>query len=191
MLRERIQAIEAATISETASFADVVLGNGELTEALCPDFGGRGGIITISDLQKPPVPWTLWNGHALGDADNSDYRFECPGDSWMHISPRAVYKRPRNSWRNGRTIQSLELIDLLQISDKGQIIARNEEIRCLTRMQSRRQTEQTSRCWKACEIIWPIPRNISFDWETIVWLCKAMERVISGTDEVQRVLEEK
>ena len=31
---------------------------------------------------------------------------------------------------------------------------------------------------------------ISCDWETIVWLCKDMERVISGTEAVQQALTE-
>ena len=91
-----------------------------------------------------------------------------------------------------RRNQNLELIDCLQISDKGQIIARNEEIRRLTRMQSRRQTEQAIKMLESLRNNLAHSQDIiSCDWETIVGLCKDMERVISGTEEVQRVLEEK
>lgn len=86
---------------------------------------------------------------------------------------------------------AVELPLILQISDKGQIIARNEGIRCLTRMQSRRQVEQAIKMLESLRNNLAHSQDIiSCDWETIVWLCKDMERVISGTDEVKRVLEE-
>jgi hypothetical protein len=81
------------------------------------------------------------------------------------------------------------LIDCLQISDKGQIIARNEEIRRLTRMQSRRQTEELIKMLESLRNNLAHSQDIiACDWETIVSLCKDMERVIGGTEEVQQAL---
>ena len=86
--------------------------------------------------------------------------------------------------------QNLDLIDCLQISDKGRIIARNEEIRRMTKMESRRQAEKVVRTLENLRNSLAHSQDIvSCDWETIVDLCKDMERVISGTEEVQQALQ--
>ena len=88
-----------------------------------------------------------------------------------------------------RRNQNLELIVCLQISDKGQIIARNEEIRRMTKMQSRRQAEQSVKVLESLRNNLAHSQDIiSCDWETIVGLCKDMERVIHGTEEVKQAL---
>ena len=56
---EHIQAIDAP-ISETASFADVVLGLADSPRLFVRVLGAVGGIITMSDLQKPPVRMWLF-----------------------------------------------------------------------------------------------------------------------------------
>ena len=62
----------------------------------------------------------------------------------------------------------------------------------MTRMQSRRQTEQTIKMLESLRNNLAHSQDIvSCDWEIIVGLCKDMERVISGTEEVRQVLGEK
>jgi hypothetical protein len=59
-------------------------------------------------------------------------------------------------------------------------------------MQSRRQTEQTIKMLESLRNNLAHSQDIvSCDWEIIVGLCKDMERVISGTEEVRQVLGEK
>ena len=190
---EHIQAIEAALISETASLADVVLGLANSPRLFVRVLGAVGGIITMSDLQKPPVRMWLFGMVTLLEMRTTRIiELKCPGDSWkQYLSESRLQKAQELLEERKRRNQNLELIDCLQISDKGQIIARNEEIRCLTRMQSRRQAEQAIKMLESLRNNLAHSQDIiSCDWETIVWLCKDMERVISGTDEVQRVLEE-
>ena len=114
----------------------------------------------------------------------------CPGDSWrQYLSESRLQKAEALLEERKRRNQSVELLDCLQISDKGQIIARNEELRRVTRMQSRRQTEQAIRMLESLRNNLAHSQDIiSCDWETIVWLCKEMERVISGTEEAQQAL---
>ena len=190
---EHIQAIEAP-ISDSASLADVVLGAGEVTTALRAGLGAVGGIITMSDLQKPPVRMWLFGMISLMEMRMTRLiEVNCPGDSWkQYLSESRLQKAEALLEERKRRSQNLELIDCLQISDKGQIIARNEEIRRLTRMQSRRQTEQVVKMLESLRNNLAHSQDIiSCDWETIVELCKDMERVISGTEEVQEVLEDK
>jgi hypothetical protein len=115
---------------------------------------------------------------------------KCQGDSWkQYLSESRLQKAEALLEERKRWNQNLDLIDCLQISDKGQIIARNEEIRQMTRMQSRRQTEQTIRMLESLRNNLAHSQDIiSCDWATIVGLCKDMERVVSGTEEVQQAL---
>ena len=115
---------------------------------------------------------------------------KCPGDSWkQYLSESRLQKAEALLEERKRRNQNLDLMDCLQISDKGQILARNEELRGLTRMQSRRQTEQTIRLLESLRNNLAHSQDIiSCDWETIVVLCKDLERVIHGTEEVQQVL---
>jgi len=190
---ERIQAIEAATtISETASFADVVLGLADSPRLFVRVLGAVGGIITMSDLQKPPVRMWLFGMITLLEMRTTRLiEVKCKGDSWkQYLSESRLQKAEALLEERKRRNQNLELIDCLQISDKGQIIARNEEIRCLTRMQSRRHAEQAIKMLESLRNNLAHSQDIiSCDWGIIVELCKDMERVIGGTEEVQRILE--
>ena len=147
----------------------------------------------MSDLQKPPVRMWLFGMISLMEMRMTRLiEVNCPSDSWkQYLSESRLRKAEALLEERRRRNQNLELLDCLQISDKGQIIARHEEIRRLTRMQSRRQTEQVVKMLESLRNNLAHSQDIiSCDWETIVELCKDMERVISGTEEVQQVLGE-
>jgi hypothetical protein len=181
------------TISETASLADVVLGLADSPRLFVRILGVVGGIITMSDLQKPPVRMWFFGMITLMEMRATRLiELKCQGDSWkQYLSESRLQKAEALLEERRRRNQNLELIDCLQISDKGQIIARNEGIRRMTRMQSRRQTEQTIRMLESLRNNLAHSQDIiSCDWETIVELCKDMERVVHGTEEVRQALGE-
>ena len=98
---EHIQAIEAALISETASLADVVLGLANSPRLFVRVLGAVGGIITMSDLQKPPVRMWLFGMITLLEMRTTRLiELKCPGDSWKQYLSESRCKRPRPSWRN-------------------------------------------------------------------------------------------
>ena len=191
---ENVRTIEeATTISETAPLADVVLGLADSPRLFVRVLGVVGGIVTMSDLQKPPVRMWVFGMITLMEMRATRLiELKCPEDSWkQYLSESRLQKAEALLEERRRRSQNLELIDCLQISDKGQIIARNEEIRRMTRMQSRRQTEQVIRMLESLRNNLAHSQDIiSCDWETIVGLCKDMERVIHGTEEVQKTLRE-
>jgi hypothetical protein len=187
---EHIRAIDAP-MSDAASLTDVVLGLAELPRLFVQVLGAVGGIITMSDLQKPPVRMWVFGMVTLMEMRATRLiELKCQGDSWkQYLSESRLQKAEALLEERKRRNQNLDLIDCLQISDKGQIIARNEELRRLTRMQSRRQTEQSIKMLESLRNNLAHSQDIiSCDWETIVGLCKDMERVIRGTEEVQRAL---
>jgi len=64
-------------------------------------------------------------------------------DGWkQYLSEARLEKAQALLAERSRRDQTLRLLDCLQFSDKGQIIARNEEIRKLTIFPSRRQAEE-------------------------------------------------
>ena len=189
---ERIRAIEAP-IPDAASLADVVLALVESPRLFVRVLGAVGGIVTMSDLQKPPVRMWLFGMVTLMEMRISRLiELKCKDGSWKtFLSESRLQKAEALLEERKRRNQSLELIDCLQISDKGQIIARNEELRRLTRMESRREAERVIKMLESLRNNLAHSQDIiACDWETIVGLCRDMERVISGTDEVQQALGE-
>jgi hypothetical protein len=76
-----------------------------------------------------------------------------------------------------RRNQSLQLFDCLQFSDKGQIIARNEELRKLTTFPSRRQTEEAVKKLEQLRNNLAHAQDIlASDWNTIIELCEFVSR---------------
>jgi CBS domain-containing protein len=178
-------------IADSSPLADAVLGLAESPRLFVRVLGALGGIVTRSDLEKPPVRMWLFGMITLMEMRAARLiELTCPGDTWkQYLSESRLQKAEALLEERRRRSQDLELIDCLQISDKGQIIARHEEIRRLTRMQSRRQTEQAIKMLESLRNNLAHAQDIvSCDWETIVELCRDMERVIGGTEEVQQAL---
>lgn len=180
---------EAHVVIDTAPISDVVL-KLEHTPRLFVSLLGRvGGIVTRSDLQKPPV--RMW---LFGMVTLIEMRFTrlieqfCPDDSWKQsLSAGRVEKAEQLLEERARRNQQIDLLDCIQFSDKGQIIARNAELRELTRFESRRQIEQA---FKDIERL----RNnlahsqdiITSDWEVIVKLSENLDQVLEGPPGLQR-----
>ena len=123
---EQVRAIEAP-ISDSASLTDVVLGLADSPRLFVRVLGTVGGIITMSDLQKPPVRMWLFGMISLMEMRMTRLiEVNCPGDSWkQYLSESRLQKAEALLEERKRRSQNLELLDCIQISDKGQIIARH------------------------------------------------------------------
>jgi hypothetical protein len=137
--------------------------------------GSVGGIITLADLQKPPVRMWLFGLLTLIEMRFTELiEKHCPADVWMnHVSEARIAKARDLLAERLRRNQSLQLFDCLQLADKGQIVARNENIRNDTVFASRRQAEE------AIKMLERLRNNLAHtqdivvsDWNTIVRLCE-------------------
>lgn len=181
---------DARVIVDAAPLSQVVLALKETPRLYISLLGRVGGIVTRTDLQKPPV--RMW---LFGMVTLIEMRFTglielfCSGDSWKQfLSPGRIQNATELFEERTRRNQHIDLLDCLQFADKGQIVARNERLRQLTQFESRRQIEQV---FKGLERL----RNnlahsqdiITSDWEIIVQLSENLDRVLEGPPEPRDV----
>lgn len=179
---------DAVVISDAAPLADVVPKLDRSPRLFTRILGVVSGIVTMSDLQKPPVRMWLFGMISLVEMRMGRLVEQlCDGESWRQfLSEGRLHKAEAMLEERRRRNQNLNLLDCLQFSDKGQIIARNEAIRSLTRFTSRRQVEDV------CKALENLRNNLahsqdilSSDWKTIVMLSADLDGVIAGTQHVQ------
>jgi hypothetical protein len=183
---------DAVVISDVAPLADVVFGLHRSPRLFVRILGTVSGIISNDDLQKPPVRMWLFGMITLIETRMSNLveRF-CEGESWRQfLSDNRLQKAETLLEEHLRRNQSLRLVDCLQFSDKGQIIARNEAIRSLTRFTSRRQVEQTCRAMESLRNNLAHSQDIlSSDWDTIVTFSADIDGIISGTTQFRDAID--
>ena len=192
---QHVREFEAAlVVSDAASLADTVLKLETSPRLFVRILGSLGGIVTKSDLQKPPVRMWLFGIITIVEMRLSALIEKmCPGDAWREfLSESRLQKAQVLLEERLRRNQSLGLVDCLQFSDKGQIIARNEAIRELTMFDSRRKTETAIRMLESLRNNLAHSQDIlACDWETILLLSRGLDAVLTGTEQVQAALEGK
>jgi hypothetical protein len=170
---------EARVLSDGASLLNVLTEMNHAPFLFITVLGTVGGVITPADLQKPPVRMWVFGIVTLIEMRCMELiERHCPSDSWKeYVSEGRLQKAQALLDERSRRYQTVRLIDCLQFSDKGQIIARNEGIRQQTIFTSRRQAEDAI---KKLELL---RNNIAHaqdiakdDLETIVQLCDFVTR---------------
>ena len=98
----------------------------------------------------------------------------CPADGWKkYLSEARLQKAESLLAERGRRNQTVQLFDRLQLSDKGQIIARNEEVRRRTVFASRSQAEEVVKRLEQLRNNLAHAQDIlTSDWNTIIQLCE-------------------
>ena len=137
--------------------------------------GNVNGIITPADMQKPPVRMWLFGVVTLIEMRCTELiEQNCPADSWKaFLSQGRLQKAEALLVERSRRNQQLQLFNCLQFSDKGQIIARNEEIRRFTIFSSRSKAEEAIRKLEQLRNNLAHAQDIlASDWDAIIRLCE-------------------
>ena len=180
---------DAVVLDDITPLLNVLLKLGQNPFALVTALGHVSGIITRADLEKPPV--RMW---LFGIVTLIEMRFaelidcHCPADTWKkYLSEARLQKAQALLAERSRRSQRLQLFDCLQFSDKGQIIARNEDIRKMTVFASRSQAEATVKNLEKLRNNLAHAQDIlTTDWDTIVQLCEFFQSSMAEAPRAQR-----
>ena len=170
--------VDATVRDSTASLFTVIQDLKQRPFQFINVLGTIGGIVTLADMQKPPVRMWLFGMLTLIEVRFAELiEQHCPGDSWKQfLSEARLQKAEILLAERKRRNQKLELLDCMQFSDKGQIVARNEGIRNLTVFPSRRQAEETIKQLEQLRNNLAHSQDIlATDWDTIIRLCEFVQ----------------
>jgi len=143
--------------------------------------GSVGGVVTPDDVQKPAARMWLFGMVTMIELRYTRLIEEwCPDGSWReYLSEGRVKKAEEFMAERQRRNRPAGLLDCLQLSDKGQIVARNEKIRGQTIFASRRQAEDGIRMLEGLRNNLAHAQDIvSTDWEAIVQLSGHLDRAL-------------
>ncbi len=145
-------------------------------------FGQVGGIVTRTDLQKPPVRMWLFGMITIIEmALKRMIEAHFPGESWKEtISPGRLQKAEALLAERKKRDQELHLIDCLQFSDKGQIIMKDEALRSGLGFSSRREGDKAVSDLESLRNSLAHSQDIiSCDWDVIVRLSGNVEKLLA------------
>jgi hypothetical protein len=138
-------------------------------------FGRAGGIVTRADLEKPPVRMWLFGLLTLIEMRFTELiERHCPADAWMNYVSEGRLQKARDllAERRRRNLP-VRLFDCLQLADKGQIVARDEQVRRHTIFASRGKAEEVIKMLERLRNNLAHMQDIvTSDWEAIVRLCE-------------------
>jgi hypothetical protein len=171
----------AVVVSDSTQIIDLIKALHEYPWVLVKMLGRPGGILTRADLQDPPV--RMW---LFGFVTAVEMRFlklieeHYTDESWMqYLSEARVTKAQEMLAERQRRNQSPTLLDCLQFSDKGQIVARNETLRVAVGFVSRRRADEAVKRLEALRNnLAHAQAIVDLDWDTIVAIAENLERVI-------------
>ncbi len=172
-------------VPDTTSLSSVIAGLNHHDRLFVSMLGHIGGIITRTDLQKPPFRMWLFGMVTLLEMRLSHMiERNCDGDQWRQfLSDGRIQKAESLLAERKRRNQDLMLLDCLQFSDKGQIVARNRQLLEITQFESRRKFEDVIKRLESLRNNLAHAQDIvSTDWATIVELSENIEQILVGQE---------
>lgn len=168
-------------IATDTPLVDVVLGLRDYPRLFVNVFGQVGGIVTKTDLQKPPVRMWLFGMVTLIEMRMTRLlqQSATAADWQQYLSEGRVQKAQALLAERQRRNQKLELIDCLQFSDKCQLIARDKDLRARTRFESRRQLEEAGKKLERLRNNLSHAQDIiATDWEAVIDLSEHLDQLL-------------
>ena len=164
---------------------DVVQGLRDHSSLFVQFMGKVGGIITRTDLQKPPMRMWLFGMVTLIEMRMTRLIKEHASVDWhTQITPERLLKAEELLRERQRIQQNLDLLDCLQFGDKCRIIARDLKLRERTRFSSKRQIDEAAKRLERLRNHLAHSQDIiSGDWETVVELSEQLDRLIEERPE--------
>ena len=170
---------DGEVVPDSAAFPELVMRLNDRPRLFVTVLGEVGGIVTRSDLQKPPVRMWLFGMITIIEMGltrliESAY----PDGSWRQcLSEGRLQKAEALLEERKRRNQDLDLLDCLQFSDRGQIVLRNEELRTRAGFVSRSRGEQTVKELEALRNNLAHSQDIIVcDWDIMVKMTENLDK---------------
>jgi len=156
-------------------------------------FGKVNGIVTWTDLQKPPVRMWLFGVITLIEmAFTQMIATWFPDDAWIRLVSQSRLSKAetllaeRRRLNDGGTVQ---LLDCLQFSDKGQILVKDEDARRVMGLQSKREGDRLIRdLGRLRDSLAHSQDIVTHGWEVIVAMAEQIDEILrfGSTFQVRR-----
>jgi hypothetical protein len=129
--KQSVDVSSAAIVSTTSPFRDVVAALNEKPFVLVETLGQPVGVIVRADLEKPPMRMWLFGMVTLFEMSITRVlSVHYPNDSWTEkLSGSRVAKARDLQVERLRRNEDVQLIDCLQLSDKGKLFVKSDELR--------------------------------------------------------------
>ena len=152
-----------------------------------------GGIITLTDLEKPPMRMFLFGVITIGEMLlTAIIRHRYSDGSWRErISPQRLERARQLPAERARRGQTVDLVDCLQYGDKGWILSYDEDVRAALGLESRRAARKSMKEMETLRNNLAHTQDIVPEgWERIVIACSRFERNLMILTESMNLLSE-
>jgi hypothetical protein len=173
---------EASVVADSASLNDVVQKLSADSCLFLRTFGEVSGVIRMNDLQKAPMRMWLFGLVTITELRVTRMIDEvCPEGSWQqHLSEGRLRMAAALQEERRRRHQEPSLLECLQLTDKGKIVARDFNLRQMTRFSSRRAVEQFVKGLQDLRNNLAHAHDIAGDWDAIRDLAGNVHRIVLG-----------
>lgn len=167
------------TLPDTASLSSTILALDKAERVFVRVLGEVGGLVTRSDLQKPPV--RMWLFGVISILEMAVVRIisdRFPDDEWKaYLSENRLNKTVELMNERQRRGQGVGLVDCLQLSDKGWILWKDPELRKDLDVKSRRDWEDRVKTLESLRNNLAHSQDIvTHDWAAIVRLTTNLDK---------------
>lgn len=169
---------EDDVVADSVGFPELVMRLNDRPHLFVNVLGQVGGIVTRTDLQKPPVRMWLFGMITIIEMGLTRLiETAYPDGSWRQfLSEGRLQKAETLLEERRRRHQDLDLLDCLQFSDRGQIVLRNDDLRQRAGFVSRSRGERSIKELEALRNNLAHAQDIiSCDWDIIVKLTEFLE----------------
>ena len=185
-LKDQAVALENAnSLKTSAPFQDIIGILNKSPFLLVIGFGQPIGTIVRDDLQKAPMRMWLFGMVTLFEMKLTGIlRGHYSNESWTELVSEARLEKAKQLQEERlRRNKSIDLIDCLQLGDKGQLFSRASELRARHWDTSRRQIESTVKEFEGLRNNLAHSQDIiTENWEAIVRLSGSLDTLLAVED---------
>ncbi len=173
-------------VGEAASLQEAIRSLGINGRCFVKLLGSVGAIVTLSDLEKPPVRMFLFGMITILEMEMTRaIRASFPDGSWRTLMSSGRLAKAEELWRERRRRnQEVDLLDCLQFSDKGQLMLKlpafMQEMTKLGISSKKMAIEALKELETLRNNLAHTQEIIPASWERIVIFSSRLERLLQG-----------